>query len=859
MDTLRHGGDLRRLAHEAGVPPGRLIDFSANINPLGPPEWLRSCVSAALDQIVHYPDPVCRELAAAIARFHGVEASRVVCGNGSSELLPHLLRVAGARGAVLVTPGYAEYERSARAAGLDVTTFPLQPDDGFTLDVEALEAGLLTDDLVIIGQPNNPTGQVTDPAEIRRMARRRPGCTFVIDEAFADFAPQVESLAYDPPDNVVVLRSMTKFFAIPGLRLGYALARPGLAHSLREALPPWTVNTLAQAVGTRALAADMDGYRADTLRLVDQQRDALAGQLQELGGLTVFPSAANFLLLRIDRPGLDAPGLAERLLKRRIAVRVCDNYRGLDRHYLRVAVRTEEENGRLLRALHTAMGEGRRKPVRPPVRRPALMFQGTGSGAGKSVLTAALCRILLQDGHDVAPFKAQNMSLNSFVTRDGGEMGRAQVVQAQACRLDPDVRMNPVLLKPSSDTGSQVIVMGQPVGTMKVDRYIEYKEKARRAALDAYDDLAASHQVMVLEGAGSPAEVNLKRHDMVNMQMARHADAKVLLVGDIDRGGVFASFIGTMELLTQPERRLLRGFVVNRFRGDASLLQEAHDYMELATHRPVLGVVPYLRHLGLPEEDSVALRRGELDAPVTAEQVVDIAVVDLPHLSNFTDFDPLGIEPDVRVRYVRNAKGLGTPDALILPGSKNVVADMDFLRDRGWPEAIARVAASGTEVVGICAGLQLLGRRIADPHGIESEGAEIDGLGLLPIVTELAPAKTLRRQRATHLPSGLPLQGYEIHHGLSTPGGSTAVVHDQDGQPVGFGLGEDPLWGTYLHGLFDADPFRRWFVDRQRVRKGLPPLGEVQAVYDIEPALDRLADVVRASLDMDAIYRMLRL
>lgn len=494
---------------------------------------------------------------------------------------------------------------------------------------------------------------------------------------------------------------------------------------------------------------------------------------------------------------------------------------------------------------------------------PALMLQGTTSNAGKSVLAAAFCRILLQDGYRPAPFKAQNMSLNSFVTGDGGEMGRAQVVQAQACRLPPDVRMNPVLLKPNSDTGSQVIVMGRPAGNMRVRAYTDFKARLRAIVHAAYDELAGAHDVMVLEGAGSPAEVNLKAHDLVNMTMARHAHATVLLAGDIDRGGVYAHFLGTFACLEDWERRLLKGYIVNRFRGDARLLDDAHTFIQRRTRRPVVGVVPYLPDLNLPEEDSVSFKSGVGGrAAARRRDAVDIAVLDLPHISNFTDFDALRAEPDVSLRIVRNAGDLGEPDALILPGSKNVAGDLEHLRRSGLADAIVQLAGRRrTRIIGICGGFQMLGKTIADPHRLENRrGGACAGLALLNLHTTMEQEKLLKLANARHIASGAAVRGYEIHHGQTARGRGVAVLmQTARGAAAAMGRPDERCWGTYLHGVFDADVFRRKFIDGLRRGRGLKPLGAVQAHYDIEPALDRLADAVRAAVDLPRIYRWLGL
>jgi len=852
----RHGGNLRKLALAAGKPVGEILDFSANINPLGPPEGFRSLISARTGDLVHYPDPDCTDLVRAFAERYGVAENEILMGNGSMELLYLLPQLLGKRRALIPVPAYADYERAAELAGLAVERLPLREEEGFAPDLAVIAAALQGDEVVLIGRPNNPTGHWIPAAALRDLAACHPQTVFVIDEAFADFVPEAETLiASGRPENIIILKSLTKFYAMPGLRLGGVVAAPERIRRLRDRTPPWSVNTLAQAVGAAGLRDT--AYAEETLRFVRDRREELFAALRTLPGLIIYPGTANFLLLRSDRGNLDAPEIAQRLLADGIAIRVCENFAGLDRRFFRIAVRTETENNRLLGALRKVLGIANKKPGRR--RTPAIMFQGTGSSAGKSIIAAAMCRILLQDGFRVAPFKAQNMSLNSYVTRGGGEMGRAQVVQAQACRLDPDVRMNPVLLKPNSDTGSQVIILGKSVGNMDFWEYTRDRTPPFAVAREAYDALAAEHDVIVLEGAGSPAEVNLKKRDIVNMNMALYAEASVLIVGDIDRGGLYASFIGTMECLTERERALVKGFVVNRFRGQEAFLADAHDYILRRTGRPVLGVVPYLRDLGLPEEDSVGFKDGLIDGRTPEGDHVDIAIVDLAHISNFTDFDPLRIEPDVRLRVVRQPEELRDPDAVILPGSKNVIGDLADLNANGMAARILALARGGkTEIIGICGGFQILGRAIAEPFGIESAGGRtLAGLGLLPVRTELAREKTLTRAAARHLASGCEVHGYEIHHGRTDGDGLAPLIRREDGEMIGGGTETGLLWGTYLHGIFDADGFRRWFIDRLRKRRGLAPLGRIAAVYDLEPAFDHLAATVRRCLKMEEIYRIM--
>lgn len=866
MKTPKHGGNIRCLARAAGLAESQILDFSANINPLGPPEWLRPVISARLSGVAQYPDPDCTALARAFGARWGLSPDEVLFGNGSTEILYLIPRAFDKKRAVVAVPAYADYASACELAGLPVEKCLLREEEGFALNIAALEGCLRKDDLVFIGRPNNPTGLCVEAQALRELGRRHPEALFVIDEAFADFVDgpdHMSRLVSERPANVICLGSLTKFYAIPGLRLGFAAARPGLISSLRALMPPWSVNSLAQAAGEAALC-DRD-YEEESRRYVSAHRAALKGRLEKITGMFVYPGQANFLLVRLDRGEPDAAALAGRLLQKGIAVRLCGNFDGLDNRFFRVAVRTEEENERLCMVLEKVLG----RPARSsPGRRRAVsvMFQGTGSNAGKSVLAAALCRILLQDGHRVAPFKSQNMSLNSHVTTEGGEMGRAQVVQAQACRLEPQVRMNPVLLKPNTDTGAQVILMGKPVANMDVASYIRYKPQAFAAAKKAYDSLACEFDVIVLEGAGSPAEVNLKHHDIVNMPMARYAGSPVLLVGDIDRGGIFASFIGTMEVLAEWERALVGGFVVNRFRGEKALLQDALDYTARHTGLPTFGVVPYIHSLGLPEEDSVAFKnRPSLDraAGAAAEEGVEIAVVDLPHISNFTDFDALAGEPDVRLKIVRAARDLGRPDALILPGSKNVIGDLDHLRREGFLEPILSLAKAGkTEIIGICGGFQMLGGSISDPHGVESGNRALEGLALLSVPTVLMPDKILRAVAARHLESGLPLKGYEIHHGQTGGQGHPGImplVEREDSETIGVRSRKGPVWGTYLHGIFDADEFRRWFIDGLRRRKGLPACGTVLRTYDLEPVFDRLADVVRENLRIGDIYKLMGL
>lgn len=444
------------------------------------------------------------------------------------------------------------------------------------------------------------------------------------------------------------------------------------------------------------------------------------------------------------------------------------------------------------------------------MRAKSLMVLGTASGVGKSVITAAFCRLFSDWGYKVAPFKAQNMSNNSWVTSEGGEIGRAQAVQAECARVEASVHMNPVLLKPAADNRSQVVLRGQAIGHFSARDFYAAKPRLIEAIRESYDKLASEYDVMVLEGAGSPAEVNLKEHDMVNMKMAEWAGASCVLVGDIDRGGVFASLVGTLELLEPHERERISGFIINKFRGDAALLTGGFEFLERKTGKKVWGVLPYERELWIEEEDALALE--ETLGP-SSTSALDIAVVLLPRISNFTDFEILKHEPGVRVRYLKNPADLGRPDLLILPGTKATAADLEYLKSSGFESALRDYARAGGRVFGICGGYQMMGRLILDPGGIESERQSIEGFGFFNMTTEFHAEKILRRVQRTleiELWGGLVkgrAEGYEIHMGRT--------LHHEPYPSFGEGGAVHPsgrFAGTYYHGLFEDQNFRSSFL-----------------------------------------------
>ena len=503
-----------------------------------------------------------------------------------------------------------------------------------------------------------------------------------------------------------------------------------------------------------------------------------------------------------------------------------------------------------------------------------IMCMGTSSHVGKSILATALCRIFYRQGIKVVPFKAQNMALNSYVTRDGGEMGRAQVAQAEASGMEPFVEMNPVLLKPTGNSCSQVVLMGKPVGNMSAREYHKgYSLKTWSTVTEALAKLDKEYETIVIEGAGSPAEINLKDHDIVNMRVAKHLNAPVLLIADIDRGGSLASLVGTLELLDEEERALVKGLVINKFRGDVSLFTPAVEFLEKKTGKPVLGVVPYIPKMGIDDEDSVSLQEKQSMAE-KAGNAIKIAVIQTPKISNFTDFDALSGEEDVSLYYVQDVLSLGEPDLIILPGSKNTTEDMLYLTKSGIGEKIKEKLAGGTPVIGICGGYQMLGEEIRDPQHTESDNDMVAGLGLLGMITTFETEKLTTQVKAKCAGleflgsniSGENLRGYEIHMG------HTEFTRSDDLHPFviterrnescetaeGCARKDGLVFGTYIHGIFDEDNFRRNVLNALREKRGLSPLPVTRNLLaEKQQAYEHLADVVEEALDMKKLKEIM--
>ena len=502
-----------------------------------------------------------------------------------------------------------------------------------------------------------------------------------------------------------------------------------------------------------------------------------------------------------------------------------------------------------------------------------IMLLGTGSNVGKSIIAAGLCRVFYQDGYSVSPFKSQNMALNSYITKDGKEMGRAQVVQAEAANIEPEAFMNPILLKPTTDRKSQVIVNGKVYKNMDAREYFAYKHNLKKDIMTAYNHIRENFDICVLEGAGSPAEINLKEDDIVNTGMAEMADSPVLLVADIDRGGVFAAIYGTVMLLEENERKRIKGVIINKFRGDKSLLTSGIEMIEKLTDIPVLGVVPFVP-LGIEEEDSLGIDKYN----EKKEGKIRISVIKLKHISNFTDIDALSHYNDVSLKYVIKSSELGNEDIIIIPGSKNTVEDMKDLIEKNIGREIVRIAKKGTPVFGICGGFQIMGQKIMDPEKIESDLKEISGLGLLDIETVMKSDKTTTQYKNTVKnvsgilagTEGMEIKGYEIHQGYSYPvnekneenNNSENILKNDTGCLFGDenlkGTVKDNVAGTYIHGIFDNSEFTSHFLNEVRKFKGLDRIDENFSYSDYKNReYDKLAEVLRENIDIKKIYEIM--
>lgn len=893
-----HGGDC--------YGKNVLTDHSINVNPLGMTDAMRSAAILGIEAAGAYPDILHRDLTAAVSE-HVREILKtekccedsmpdidgcMVFGNGAAELLHAAVRYEKPDRVYIASPGFYEYRAAAEQAGAELITIPLKEAEELRLTeaVPRILDRLIRDhrafpeqkSLLIICNPNNPNGSSLGRQQLLRLWEtvEETGSAMLTDESFLPFFYDFRERTLLPfcfreaaaarTARLYVLHSFTKIYGMPGLRLGCLFTDEASAGAVRKLLPPWNVNIPAEKAGIAALKDE--GLLRRTRELIHQEREKMVSALCVMPGIShVYPGHpdCNFILFRTEDTAL-----AEKLLAEGILIRDCSDYEDLLPGTFRIAVRTEQENKGLIRAIEACLRtetetaetaeaeesaeadcrrsrqDGRSRQERENEAL-CLMIQGTMSNAGKSLIAAGLCRIFHEDGFRTAPFKAQNMALNSYVTADGREMGRAQAVQAEAAGIRPEALMNPILLKPATDVGSQVIVNGFPVKNMTAQQYYKEKNGLRQTVTNAYHRLASRFDMLVIEGAGSPAEINLRQNDFVNMGMAKIADAPVILVGDIDRGGVFAQLYGTYMLLLPEERDRLIGFIINKFRGDPEILEPGIRELELKTGKPVLGTIPYM-DVRIEDEDSLSLQEKHHQSGKNGGPV--IAVIRFPHISNFTDFAPLEQGP-AELRFLTAADMLPEADLIILPGTKNTISDMKWLMETGMAAGIMKAHAAGTPLIGICGGYQMLCDSIEDPDGTETEaGCRIRGLGLLDGKTVLGRVKQQRPVTARRLPetrdgffgfaSEMIVSGYEIHMGTGT---DTSAFGEQ-------------VFGTYLHGIFENDDFRRALLQALCGRKAIDADWETDVSYEElkERQFCKLAAILREQLDIPALIRAVK-
>ncbi len=861
---------LRGHGDDAYSYSGIRHNFSSNIYGHARLDGLKVFLATRIDSIASYPEPEPQALKALIAEREGVGQDCVLVTSGATEaiyLAAQMARAEGLQHYVCQQPTFSEYADASRLQGLQ----PVGED-------RAGEA------LRWLCNPNNPTGRVLPPEDVLQMAAKSQ--LTVLDQSYEDYtlAPLPDTASVLRAGNILRLHSLTKAYAVPGLRIGYVLGAPLLIGLLRRYLRPWSVNALAIEAASWLIRRDERDVADAGSYLAEAQR--LCRLLSEIPGLSVEPTQTNFMLACAQ--GITARCLKERLAKEYgILIRDASNFEGLGPHHFRVAAQTPQEDDLLAEAIAACLQEGeeggprekrntipctgqepRQQTLRP------VMLAGTGSDVGKSVLAAALCRIFRQDGYRPAPFKAQNMALNSYATPDGLEIGRAQAMQAEAAGIPCQSDMNPLLLKPQSDHTSQVVLNGRPIGNRDAYDYWRRGEKGtgdidfRAEVCAAYDRLSARYSPIVMEGAGSISELNLRDTDLVNLPMARHAGAAVLLVADIDRGGVFASAYGSIALQTPQDRALIRGIIINKFRGDLKLFDSGRRMLEELCGVPVLGVIPYFRDIHIEEEDSVALERRmnwahrHEHTERVGEGRVEVAVVRLRHISNYTDFDALEQDPRISLSYVQEPAELQQADIIILPGSKSTLDDLAWLRSSGLAEAVLKARRSGKTVVGICGGYQMMGAEVCDPSHVEGPTEHLPGLGLLPVSTTMGASKVTRQTLfRTSLSDSREqaLRGYEIHMGQTHPLPGTAhspFALLDDGRQDGF-LCDERCWGTYLHGVMDNSPVREALLRpfANRLQASSQPLD--YAAFK-EEQYDRLARHVRKYLDLDRLYEILK-
>lgn len=849
MNQAFHGGRLS----EARLKFQRddFLDFSVNTNAFWQPPSLPPSVPSrhAMNQ---YPEADAATLTDQLAALYGAEPTHILPTAGAIEALYLATRLFANKTALLFHPSFADYSRACSAAGIHARSASLLPDPP---DIESAVEQLCAVDFVILGNPNNPTGRLFPNLKKLIAHPKLTNLAWIVDEAFIEFTAAsdqtslLQRLAKRP--NIILLRALTKSWSIPGLRLGFLATSNSLwMKQLQAWQPPWPIHGITEAWSRLHLNVETQTSMRASMEELGAIRADFSEALDALPGLKAQPSHANFLL--VECASKNAEAIAHKLGEAGFLVRLCRGFEGLEPHtHLRLAVRTRAENKRLLAALADVLQPAKsthKKHPSPKRGMRAISVLGTSSNSGKSWVATALCAWLRRKGVRVAPFKAQNMSNNSAVTLDGGEIGRAQAVQAEACGLAPSVRMNPILLKPSGNAGSQLVRLGRAEGHIKAAEYYKIIETLWPTVTESLKYWENRCDALVIEGAGSPVELNLMQRDLVNFRPVRHLESRWLLVADIERGGVFAQAAGTWSLTPPDDQSRCIGLIVNKFRGDLSLFAEAGKFLAPHFGAPFLGTLPFAAHLQPENEDSLSEEpnRG-------ASTAAPIHWIRFPHTSNSQDTNPWSLDEGVRIEWTDAPKDLEGASVIILPGSKNTVSDLRWLKKSGLADAICAARQRGALVLGICGGFQMLGEKISDPKGIAGDAGEEQGLGLLPLETWFTEAKEVRTVEAIF--QGERWNAYEIHMGrtkFTAHCDPLLQVADTHG-PRDEGVRIKNVWGTYLHGFFEATEVRREICRLAKINGHRPSL--ISFRKQRETLYDGMADLLEEHLNLEELWR----
>ncbi len=846
MSQAFHGGRLR----EARAKFGDLafLDFSVNTNAFWHPPAMLPAVPLS-EAITHYPEADAHSVGTLLSDVYEVPVEQLLPTAGAIEGLYLATRLFAGKRALLLVPCFADYARACAAAGLETETHSLLPDPpDLATFVELSQKA----DVVVLGNPNNPTGRLVSGLDEIIAHPALAHVHWIVDEAFIEVVEGADRHSLlakiSAYSNVLVLRALTKSWSVPGLRIGFlATANVAWMAKLREMQPPWPLSGIAEAWAKAHLNRSTLSAVRKSLESLAHERERLSLALAALPGLAVLPSDANFLM--VHAPAKDTAALADALGRKGILIRVCNDFQGISAtEYFRVAVRASKENDRLVDALEGVLrGDFRKgKPRRQKTMR-TISVLGTSSNSGKSWVATALCAWLRRRGVRVAPFKAQNMSNNSAVTFDGGEIGRAQAVQAEACGLAPSVRMNPILLKPSGKTGSQLVVLGQARGHLKAHDYYQSIESLWPVVTESLEYWHSRCDALILEGAGSPVELNLMRRDLVNLRPACYLDGRWVLVADIERGGVFAQAAGTWSLIPAADRVRCSGLIVNKFRGDLSLFADAGEYFAPHFGAPFLGTLPYVGYLQPENEDSLS------EDPASRKTGDPIHWIRFPQVSNSQDSHPWQLDEGVRVEWVEEPASLDAARVVVLPGSKNTLADLAWLRASGMAEAVLAARQRGALIVGICGGFQMLGNSLSDPDGVAGERGEVRGLGLIPADTVFISQKEVRTVNVSF--EGENWEAYEIHMGRTTSAAGSRgllTVSDENGSRDE-GVNCNGVWGTYLHGLFESGRMRSAIARAGGLAAHIP--SGVAFRTQRETLYNGMADLLEEHLNLEDLWR----